>query len=356
VKMLYRTGFAMVYRVTPLPDHDDFRETNEHLRRRTVLVASDVPLDIAGFRLMTEPDAGEDPWAKRKARAGSLARRAVTFWRSSRRRKYLTIAFRLRRLFPEMPIPLRLRFGAWWLAQDSALDHALMHEEFEPAETRFVERFVRPGMTVVDAGAHHGLYTLLASKRVGRAGRVVAIEPSARERARLQRHLRVNRCPNVVVGECALGEREGWSQLHLVEGEHDWCNSLQMPNVNGETQTQAVQVCRLDVVAQALDIRQIDFLKLDVEGAELSVLQGMGRLLETNPRPVILAEVQDLRTAAWGYPARNILEFLQERGFCWFAVTNDGRLAPLPLESEEYDGNFVAVPEERLPECAELPA
>jgi SAM-dependent methyltransferase len=55
VKMLYRAGFAAVYRVARLPDHDDFRETTEHVQRRTVLLASSAPIDIAGFRLLSEP-------------------------------------------------------------------------------------------------------------------------------------------------------------------------------------------------------------------------------------------------------------------------------------------------------------
>ena len=64
VRMLYRAGFAKVYRVTPLPDHDDFLETREHTRRRTVLVASQMPIDVAGFRLVLEPQETRDPWAK----------------------------------------------------------------------------------------------------------------------------------------------------------------------------------------------------------------------------------------------------------------------------------------------------
>jgi FkbM family methyltransferase len=58
----------------------------------------------------------------------------------------------------------------------------------------------------LDIGAHHGLYTLLASRRVGRRGMVVAFEPSPRERRRLAKHLRVNRCANVEVEACAVGD------------------------------------------------------------------------------------------------------------------------------------------------------
>ncbi|MGB9464332.1 MAG: methyltransferase domain-containing protein, partial [Candidatus Acidiferrum sp.] len=62
VKMLYRAGFAIVYRVVPLPEHDDFRDTPEHARKRTVLLASSAPIDIAGFRLYPEPRDASDPW------------------------------------------------------------------------------------------------------------------------------------------------------------------------------------------------------------------------------------------------------------------------------------------------------
>jgi len=178
VKMLYRAGFGMVYRLIPLPDHKDFRETAEHARRRTVLLASVAPIDIAGFRLIPEPHETDDPWRKKTSATATLPQRIRRFLASPTRKKYITLANRARRIFPGMPIPLRLPFGAWWLVEKSALDDELIYSEFERMETGFVSRLLRRDMTVVDAGAHHGLYALLASKRVGWDGRVIAIEPS----------------------------------------------------------------------------------------------------------------------------------------------------------------------------------
>ena len=215
VKMLYRAGFKMVYRVMPLPDHDDFRETTEHARRRTVLLASTEPIDVAGFRLIPEPREAEDPWAKKPAVTVTLPQRVGRFLASPLRKKYITLANRARMIFPGMPIPLRLPFGAWWLAGKSALDHELIYNEFERMETEFVKRLLRRDMTVVDAGAHHGLYTLLASKRVGWDGKVIAIEPSPRECQRLEKHLRMNRCSNTELVPCALGEDPGETDLFL---------------------------------------------------------------------------------------------------------------------------------------------
>jgi FkbM family methyltransferase len=350
VKMLYRAGFGMVYRVIPLPDHEDFRETTEHARRRTVLLVSTAPIDIAGFRLIPEPGEAEDPWAKKTAATASLPQRIGRFLVSPTRKKYITLANRARRIFPGMPIPLRLPFGAWWLAEKSALDHELIYNEFERMETEFVKRLLRRDMTVVDAGAHHGLYTLLASKRVGWGGRVIAVEPSPRECERLEKHLRINRCSNTELVTCALGEDPGEADLYLVDGFQDWCNSLRPPAVDEPTRTVRVSVRRLDDVLAQLVVSKVDFLKLDVEGAELSVLYGAMKLLQRGSRPAILAEVQDIRTQPWGYAAREIIQFLIRMDYRWFAIAAKGALLPISCDQETYDANLVALPVERTEE------
>ncbi|HEY2548197.1 MAG TPA: FkbM family methyltransferase [Candidatus Acidoferrum sp.] len=350
VKMLYRAGFAVVYRVVPLPEHDDFRDTPEHTRRRTVLLASCAPIDVAGFRLAPEPQEGRDPWSKTEVARPGLARRVGQFLASPARKKYITAALRARRVFPEMAIPLRLPFGAWWLAEKGALDHELMYEGFEETELHFVQRLLRPGMTVLDIGAHHGLYTLLASRRVGRRGRVIAFEPSPRECRRLAKHLRVNRCANVEVEACAVGDASGEADLFQVDGFRDWGNSLRPPAVPEPTLTVRVAVRRLDDVLEERGIARVDFIKLDAEGGELAVLEGGRRLLQTAPRPAILAEVEDLRTLQWGYKAREIVQLLARWDYRWFALSEAGSLYPISPDQESYDGNFVALPDERAEE------
>jgi FkbM family methyltransferase len=280
----------------------------------------------------------------------TLAHRLWRFARAPQKAQYLALMYRARRVFPQIPIPLRLPSGGWWLAQESALDHDLMHGSFEEAEKRFVRKFLLPGMTVVDVGAHHGLYTLLAAKCVGRRGKVIAFEPSRRERRRLLRHVRVNTCWNVIVEAFALGDQAGDANLFLVEGAQDWCNSLRPPAVNGQTETSRVSVERLDDALWRLRVDAVDFVKLDAEGAELSVLQGAGEFLRRASRPVILAEVQDIRAKAWGYRARQIVEFLADERYCWFAVREDGNLRVAETDLDSYDANLVALPSERADE------
>ena len=301
VKMLYRAGFAKVYRVLPLPDHNDFRETREHSQRRTVLLAN-----------------------------------------------------RARRIFPRMPIPLRLTCGVWWLAEENFLDEKLLFGEFETMERRFVKRLLRRDMTVVDVGAHHGLYTLLASKCVGWRGRVVAIEPSPRELARLEKHLRLNRSSNVELIPCAAGEDPGEAELYVGDRFNNGFNSLRPPALEEPVTNVSVQVRRLDEILCELGISTVDFLKLDAEGAELSVLYGAIKLLSRNPRPAMLVEVQDIRTKPWGYAAREILQFLIRMDYQRFSIAAKGALLPIPCNLETYDANLVAFPIERTEEFLSL--
>src|ERR1700686_2126834 len=117
IKMLYRAGFNFVYRLAPLPKQDDFWETFEHRRKRTVLVASSIPIDISGFRLCVETHEKQDPWSKVSAFPGTIPQRIARFLALPGRKKYISIASHIRRIIPGTPIPWRLPFGARWLAR-----------------------------------------------------------------------------------------------------------------------------------------------------------------------------------------------------------------------------------------------
>jgi FkbM family methyltransferase len=352
VKMLYRAGFQNVYRLAKLPSHDDFHDTPGHARRRTILFSAFAPVHLPQFERVTEPAATDDPWRKNgtAARVRRIAQRAHNFLARPGRHKYFALANRARRWFPQMPIPFRLYFGAWWLAEESALDEKLIHEgAFEPNELQFVGRFLQPGMTVLDVGAHHGLYTLLASKRVGSSGKVIAFEPSPRERQRLMRHIHLNRCRNVTVMPFALADSSGTADLFVVSKFEDWCNSLRPPAVKHSISKIRAEMKRVDDVLADLGVMHVDFIKADIEGAELSFFKGAMPILQQS-RPAVLCEVQDSRTIAWGYAARQILDFLVALNYRWFYVKESGELEPISTNSGRHDGNFVALPLERLAE------
>jgi FkbM family methyltransferase len=251
------------------------------------------------------------------------------------------------KLWFRCPVRVRLPFGSCWMAEDDFCSHSILREDFEVAEWRLVERFLEPGMTVLDIGAHHGFYSLLASVKVGGTGRVVAFEPSPRERERLLRNLALNGYTNVQVEDCALAEAAGQQELIMVGGINTGCNSLRRPNVKEPTSAVAVRVETLDGYLAEHALPPVDFIKLDAEGAELAILKGAHTTLASRPRPLIQCELEEIRTRPWGYHPREVVVLLDAMGYRWFQPQSPGVLKPVAAQAD-VEGNFFAVPEERM--------
>jgi hypothetical protein len=92
IKMLCRAGFGFVYRLAPLPKHDDFRETFEHRRKRIVLLGSAIPIALLGFRLCIETYEKQDPGTKVSAFPGRIPQRISQFLALPAAKKYLSLA------------------------------------------------------------------------------------------------------------------------------------------------------------------------------------------------------------------------------------------------------------------------
>jgi FkbM family methyltransferase len=219
------------------------------------------------------------------------------------------------RLLPRTRLPLRVSPGLWWIAENDAVSDMLFEGTFERDERRLVDAFVRPGMTVLDVGAHAGLYTMIAAKRARPGGRVIAFEPSARERARLERHLRINGLADVTIEPIALGADNGECDLFVVDTHQTGCNSLR--EIPGEHAVRArVPIRRLDAYAAEHAIDRVDFVKMDIEGGERDALLG-GEALFRRTRPALLVEIEPARIAPWGYDPREIFELVASWGYEW---------------------------------------
>jgi FkbM family methyltransferase len=287
---------------------------------------------------MTQPASIQD--------LGLLAR-CRRFLRLPLHEKSISLYARWRKRYPSSPFPIRLPFGAWFIARGDTVGSMLAARAFEADDRAFVACFLQPGMTVIDAGAHQGLYTLLMSKRVGARGRVYSFEPSPRERQALRLNVRINRLHNVWIQPFALGNEESISDLYVVNKSETGCNSLRPPDVSEPLSTTPVQVRTLDGWLASERAGTIDFIKLDVEGAELSVLKGAAKFLSQHPRPLIMAEVETIRTKPWGYSPHEIIELLEALEFSWFKPAGGGRLAAFDPDRDPFVGNFIAVPAER---------
>lgn len=170
-------------------------------------------------------------------------------------------------------------------AADAAVTPGLRSGAYEPHLTAVFERYCRPGMTVVDVGANLGYFSLLASKLVGPAGRVVALEPNSENCRLLLSSLRLNGLSNVDLLPVAADERPGWAYYATHVGSNG--GLVDDDNLLSRFGT-VVPTFRLDDLVD----RKVDFLKMDVEGAEGRVVRGATRIIEKD-RPIVTTELKE---------------------------------------------------------------
>jgi FkbM family methyltransferase len=213
----------------------------------------------------------------------------------------------------------------------------------EPNEFVFLDRVLAPGMVFVDAGANDGLFSLFAARRVGPTGQVWAFEPSQREFGRLTCNVEGNGLGNVRAFPVALSDRNGAAVLRVAEDEHAGQNTLgEFAYDTGLLRQDRVPLCRLDDLAAGEELRRLDVMKIDVEGAELAVLRGAEELIRKF-KPVLLLEANDAALRHQGGSNEVLADYLRSCGYTVYAF-RPATGKPVPAERGEFSDNLVAAP------------
>ena len=245
-------------------------------------------------------------------------------------------------------IPARARFRRWdfrlylpakWHGGGSTSPY-LFREDYEP-ELMLLERFLKPGTVFVDGGANTGVFTFTGARLVGAAGRVLAFEPGATCFDALQRSLALNRFEQVQLRRQALSDHVGSAQLFHHAGQE---NSFSLGGAS-DVACEEISTITLDQVVEEKRLPRVDFIKLDVEGAEQLVLQGARRVLR-DWRPIVLFEINALAAKRLGLPVDGACRVLTEHDYQLFVVDERGDL--LPADSlPQGVGNLLGCPGKR---------
>ena len=193
-------------------------------------------------------------------------------------------------------------------------------QQYEPFETMVMSRQIRQGDIVLDIGAHIGYYTLIFAKLVGPAGLVFAFEPEPSSFAVLKENIRMNAYTNVVPEQLAITSERGEAPLYI--------NPIQ-PGDNRIYDSHDGSPF-VKVKAVSLDdyfsfyTGEIDFIKMDIQGAEMAALQGMSSLLRKSPSVIIFSEFWPFGLTTFGVDPVDYLTALQRYGF-YLQNINDKR-------------------------------
>jgi len=192
-----------------------------------------------------------------------------------------------------------------------------IHGIFEPHETELVARLVKKGDVVIDIGANIGYYTLLLAQCVGETGRVYAFEPHPANAALLRRTIAESGYQNVVVEEKAVSINSG--PITLYESAD---GSVDHRIVESDGKALCIQAVSLDDYFAAGEI--VNFIKMDIQGAEGWAIKGMAKLLARSPEVALLSEFEPWGLAQSGIGPRGYLDLLAEHGFAVYEVDGSG--------------------------------
>lgn len=206
-----------------------------------------------------------------------------------------------------LPEVIELNGMLLYIPRDLAYSYVL--HEHEPQTQQIIQKFVKPGMTVVDVGANIGYLTLLMAKIVGPKGNVYAVEPGRDNLSCLRKNIELNGVTNVNILPFAAGAERQSRNLYLRKA--GTLHSLH-ENDQAVVETMQVQVVPLDEIVQE---KQIDFVKIDVEGGEIEVLRGMRKILQFHPELRLIVEWNPSALKRAGHETEELPDLLQKAGF-----------------------------------------
>lgn len=183
-------------------------------------------------------------------------------------------------------------YKMWIIPNDPGISQELQtFKTHEPLSTKLIVQLLKKGMTCLDIGANIGYYVLLESKIVGNDGRVIAVEPSPQNYDCIKKNIELQKLENIKAFNFAAGDTNGNIRFFVNERSNG-CKVLlegeKLPNRPGTVIH--VPVRKIDDFLNDEGIEKVDFIRMDVEGYEWNIFQGMKNTVQKS-KPIIQLEV-----------------------------------------------------------------
>jgi FkbM family methyltransferase len=209
-------------------------------------------------------------------------------------------------------------------------------------ELLYLDKRLNPNMIFVDVGANQGEFALFAASKT-KQGKVLAFEPVTKNRKLLLENIGLNTLSNVDVYPFGLSDQKGSLPIYtslateVFHGQHEGLSTLypsEVRNVLEETISLEVYDDYFNLAAP-----KVDFIKIDVEGAELFVLRGMRSMLQ-KCKPELLIEINEETFNAAGYTTNDVVRLLEEYGYVPFKLKK-GNVEKINFAQISAWGNYI---------------
>lgn len=215
----------------------------------------------------------------------------------------------------------------------------LKNEKFE-SEVFVLDRFLSEGSVALDIGAAYGRYAYRMSALVGDSGRIYCFEPGDYSHKVLRGIIRFHQLKNIVSVKKAASDAEGTAALTIPVKKKNKLGPSLAHLATGKDPEGIVQggvaMTTIDRFVEQTGIKQVDFIKCDVEGAEMRAFTGAKAALERF-KPPVLSEVDETHLNKFGSSRKQLLEFFRKLGYQPFRLTDNTFQR---IESLDEDHNY----------------
>lgn len=213
----------------------------------------------------------------------------------------------------------------------------------------YLERMIKRGEVAVDVGANVGLFTIVLARLVGPDGMVLAFEPFEASFQRLRKNVKgpIRKFKNVNLYNLALGSKDLKVNLNL---PRDSRGKVKDSYIYIDNQTNGdIDLRRLDTILKGSEVK-ISFIKIDVEGSELGVLEGSIATLNKY-HPTVLCELSEKWSARYNSHPREVKKFMDKLGYETFSLSGN-KLVKFQKEIDFRGGDVFFVWKENVEESA----
>ncbi|MDR0843665.1 MAG: FkbM family methyltransferase [Tannerella sp.] len=208
----------------------------------------------------------------------------------------------------DFPVKMAVEPSKSWCCKN-----ILINGTHEPESLRMVSDLLREGDVFADIGANYGVYSMVGAYKVGSSGKVIAFEPQKAIIPILEQSIALNNFDNVTVRNTAIGKDNATLTLYQTSAINNGQASLAWGDKDAPHET--VSVYPLSKILEDENIKSVAGMKIDVEGAELQVLQGAKLLFEKQPPKFVHIEIEPEHLKRFGTSTDDIFKFFKKHNY-----------------------------------------
>lgn len=215
---------------------------------------------------------------------------------------------------------------------------------YEKDDSEMIFRMIHPGSHIIDIGANIGWYTIHMASMLEK-GSIQCFEPVPETHRKLKANIELNKLQNITINNIALSEKKQTLTFYF-DPKQSGSSSSQNITENADIEKLELESITFDEYADSRQIAQIDFVKCDVEGAELFVFQGAVKTLEKH-KPVVFTELLRKWAAKFGYHPNEIMSLFHGLGYAAYYTANGALNLIETIDEHTVNTNFFFLHKEK---------